>query len=82
MSKQPSVKVSQTSFIAAIIIGVILVIAAGIVGYVIGVAKDDSQNDPQASINSFDECADAGYPVQQTFPEVCAVPGGDSFTND
>lgn len=34
-----------------------------------------------ATIASFDECAAAGYPIMESFPEQCAVPGGPSFTN-
>jgi flagellar basal body-associated protein FliL len=37
---------------------------------------------PATSINSYKECADAGYPVQTSFPEVCSVPGGKSFINN
>lgn len=33
-----------------------------------------------AKINSFDECAAAGYPIQESYPERCSVPGGQSFT--
>lgn len=33
------------------------------------------------AIGSFAECAAAGYPIQESYPEVCRVPGGSSFTN-
>ena len=36
----------------------------------------------QTTINSFKECVDAGYPIQLSYPERCAVPGGKTFTND
>jgi hypothetical protein len=36
----------------------------------------------QVEINSFQQCASAGYPIQQSFPEVCSVPNGKSFTNN
>lgn len=32
------------------------------------------------SINSFEKCAAAGYPVQESYPERCTVPGGQTFT--
>lgn len=32
------------------------------------------------TIDSFDECAAAGYPIAESFPEQCIVPGGPSFT--
>jgi hypothetical protein len=31
-------------------------------------------------ITSFEECAAAGYPVMESYPEQCRVPGGASFT--
>jgi hypothetical protein len=30
--------------------------------------------------SSFDECAAAGYPIMESYPEQCAVPGGGTFT--
>ena len=35
--------------------------------------------EPQ-EINSFEECAAAGYPIMESYPEQCAVPGGKTFT--
>jgi hypothetical protein len=34
-----------------------------------------------SKITNFDECAAAGYPIQDSYPERCSVPGGDTFTN-
>ena len=34
---------------------------------------------PNSSIHSFEECAQH-YPVMESYPERCAVPGGQSFT--
>lgn len=34
----------------------------------------------QPNITSYQECVDAGYPVQESYPEVCVTPDGDSFT--
>lgn len=33
-------------------------------------------------ISSYQQCADAGYPIQESFPERCSVPGGKTFTNN
>ncbi len=38
------------------------------------------KNDVKDIIDSFEDCAAAGYPIQESYPERCAVPGGDSFT--
>lgn len=31
-------------------------------------------------IATFEECATAGYPVMETYPETCRVPGGTTYT--
>lgn len=33
-------------------------------------------------ITNFQECADAGYPVMESYPRQCRTPKGDSFTED
>ncbi|HEX9595197.1 MAG TPA: hypothetical protein VF996_03665 [Candidatus Saccharimonadales bacterium] len=37
-------------------------------------------NDADANISSYEECVAAGYPVAESYPEQCIVPGGPSFT--
>ena len=32
-------------------------------------------------IDSFAECGAAGYPIQESFPEVCVTPSGERFVN-
>lgn len=34
------------------------------------------------TINNFDDCALAGYPIMESYPEQCATPDGRSFTRD
>lgn len=46
------------------------------IGYDIGYEKAVKN-----SVNSFQDCVAAGYPVQESYPEVCRTPGGKSFTN-
>ena len=50
-------------FIIAILIGVIFVF----------------QNNKIAVINSFEECALAGYPIMESYPEQCKTPDGRNF---
>ncbi|MCP4647952.1 MAG: hypothetical protein GY852_09520 [bacterium] len=38
--------------------------------------------EPPVEINSFDECAAAGYPIMESYPRQCAVPGGETFTEE
>ena len=35
---------------------------------------------PHGSIATFEECVLAGYPVMESYPRRCALPGGPSFT--
>lgn len=37
-------------------------------------------NQNKASIESFEDCVAAGYPVAESYPEQCFVPDGPSFT--
>jgi hypothetical protein len=39
-------------------------------------------NNQRASISSFEECAAAGYPIMESYPRQCAVPGGETFVED
>lgn len=32
------------------------------------------------AIDSFEDCAAAGYPIAESYPEQCSVPGGKTFT--
>jgi len=34
------------------------------------------------SITSFQECAEAGYPIMESYPEQCATPDGRTFINE
>ncbi len=37
-------------------------------------------NNAHADIRSFEECMQAGYPIMETYPRRCHVPGGPTFT--
>lgn len=61
-----------------LLIGTALVLGTSLglfVGYDIGYEKAIKQN-----INSFDDCAKAGYPIQESFPAVCRM-SDKSFTD-
>lgn len=32
------------------------------------------------TITNYEECVAAGYPIMESYPERCAVPGGETFT--
>lgn len=62
---------------AAIVILVLAVIISIATWAIVNKTTDDTK----AKINSFKACADAGYPIQESYPERCSVPGGKTFTN-
>jgi hypothetical protein len=37
---------------------------------------------PPQEIKSFEDCVKAGYPVMESYPRQCAVPGGKTFTSE
>jgi len=39
-------------------------------------------NTNTVSVNNFNECVAAGYPVMESYPRRCAAPNGGSFTED
>ncbi len=45
----------------------------------LGVWKYQQKNAAE-QINSFEECAQAGYPILESYPEQCRIPDGKSFT--
>lgn len=66
-----------------------LLVAAGVVAVVyVGVSMWQNQAigpTPSVlvgSIDSFTECAAAGYPVMESYPRQCAVPGGPTFAEN
>ncbi|MFH1997321.1 MAG: hypothetical protein ABII94_01360, partial [Patescibacteria group bacterium] len=56
-----------------------IVILTGIVVY-FTVFQPDEVLTP--SINSFEECVSADYPVMESYPRQCKTPDGRSFTED
>lgn len=58
-----------------VIIAIILVLLAGLI-------ISMSQSPSQAVISSFQECADAGYPIMESYPEQCRTPDGRTFVNE
>ncbi|MDD4351756.1 MAG: hypothetical protein PHU71_02125 [Candidatus Gracilibacteria bacterium] len=55
----------------------ILVVAGLVYGFI---SYDKQQAVPQ--ISSFTECLEAGYPVMESYPRQCAVPDGETFTEE
>lgn len=60
----------------------IALVVALIVGYIV-VSTYNNQSEPPGDttdITSYEECVAAGYPIMESYPEQCAVPGGPTFT--
>ena len=78
MKEQSGLKKLSTTKKVIVILGLVVVVASIITFMVIRLSAQPAAS----SINSYQECADAAYPIQLSFPETCAVPGGKSFTNN
>jgi eight-cysteine-cluster-containing protein len=72
MAMQPKTK--TTTLIGLLIV---LVIIAGLLLALSNIA----QQKRILSISSFEECALAGYPIMESYPEQCRTPDGRTFTN-
>jgi hypothetical protein len=60
----------------SVILSLIVIIALVGVGYL----AFKSLNSPEpVVVNSFDECASAGYPIMESFPRQCRTPEGELF---
>lgn len=60
------------------VIAIILAIVVVILG--IFALLRNNRESAETRISSFEECVEAGYPVMESYPEQCAVPGGSTFT--
>ncbi len=69
-------KRAQGFGILAVVVAMAIVAIVGLAGWYVW-----QKNHKVKSINNFQECADAGYPIQESNPEVCGTPDGRSFTN-
>ena len=43
------------------------------------VVSSGSSKKKPVSVNNFEECAAAGYPVMESYPRQCSAPGGKVF---
>jgi hypothetical protein len=53
---------------------ILLIILAGVSFWYI------TYNQRNNTINSYDDCAAAGYPILESYPEQCTVPNGKTYT--
>lgn len=69
----------RTQQVIMLAVAVVCLVAGWFIVYHFVGSKRTPKTDAD-TINNFEECASAGYPVQESYPEVCRVPGGKSFT--
>jgi flagellar basal body-associated protein FliL len=69
---------SYTTWKKLILLIVIFILAVG-AGYYLGFSQG-SKASAEAAINSFEECAAAGYPIMESYPEQCRTNDGRVFT--
>lgn len=62
------------------LIGLALVLL--IVGGLLYALAKNIEEQKVLSISSFEECAAAGYPIMESFPEQCRTPDGRTFVNE
>ncbi|MDP2648253.1 MAG: hypothetical protein Q8P35_03375 [Candidatus Yanofskybacteria bacterium] len=62
-------------------VGLWVILAALLAGAIFMVMRDEGPKD-DALITSFQECADAGHPVLDTFPRICKLPSGETFVEE
>ncbi len=59
---------------------IIVVTIIGFGGWHVRSRQDDSENDSSVdSISSYEDCVAAGYPIAESLPPQCSVPGGPGF---
>ena len=60
---------------------VVTLIFGGAIGYFFGYDHGFERGEVE-SISSFEECAAAGYPIMESYPEQCATPDGKHFVRE
>lgn len=82
MNKRNQKNVKQPWVLVIIIVFVLAMFAIAAYVTMDLMAKKTANETPKASgITTFQECADAGFAVQMSYPEVCVTSDGASFTN-
>lgn len=54
----------------------VFLIALAAIGVII---FERAQHPPKPKVKNFEECKAAGYPIMESYPRQCSVPGGKFF---
>ena len=65
-------------FNMVIVLTIVLVVGVGL----LLILSEDTTAPNVASISTFEECKQAGYPIMESYPEQCATPDGRTFINE
>jgi hypothetical protein len=57
---------------------ILILIGGGVIGYYFGY-DHGFEKAAVAGISNFEECAAAGYPIMESYPEQCRTPDGRTF---
>ncbi len=60
-----------------ILLGIILVVTIGCILWFMTIQTDEA-----VLVTNFEECAAAGYPIMESYPEQCRTPDGRTFVRD
>jgi hypothetical protein len=61
-----------------VIIGLVVLFFLGYWIY----ASQNQPDDEVSFVSNFEECVDAGYPVQESYPRQCSTPDGNVYVED
>ena len=72
----------NTSLVPSILIALLLALILGAgIGYLVGYDRGVDTT-TETLIDSFEDCAAAGYPVMESYPEQCRTPDGKLFVRE
>lgn len=79
-SKHPKPNPQTMNVINMILIGLVCSVLGFMVGY--RYALTGIERGTISRVTNYEECVKAGYPVQESYPPKCSVPGGQTFTQN
>ncbi|MFH0874291.1 MAG: hypothetical protein V1846_05655 [Candidatus Komeilibacteria bacterium] len=72
----------MTSKLIVLAICLVAVVAAVLIVLQLPQIRSSFRTLEPGGISNFEECKKAGYPIMETYPEQCRIPGGQTFVAD
>ena len=63
-------------------VAILIIVVIGVIATYLLIVKPPCIFKPAQTINSFDECVGAGYPILESYPRQCKTPDGKTFSED